>query len=344
MSIRYDALTVKARAMYGRRTRKEDLIRINKLTTIDAITDELRSLPAWSEATAVLPQGELLTRATLESLLRDQVRREALRLSAFAAREDRPFMEFPIRRTELELILSALRRLHAKLHKADDSFSPQWLHRTQVDPDALRTCTDFAGLVEAAQRSIYHQALRRLLTEDAAAPDYGSTEALLWSVYFKHLMELACKRYKGDVRKTMESSVGTQMDMMNILHALRLKRYFPDTDNFLPVLVPYHYRVKPEQIHAMCTAPSLEAAMELIEATPYAATFRGAKMEELQDLYRATLYKASRRQLVMGKPSVYSAIAYLNLRELELKAVVTAVEASKYQLPLTPSFLQMLDE
>lgn len=344
MSVRYDALTVKARAMYGRRTRKEDLLRINRLTSINAIAEELRSLPGWSEATAGLPQGELLTRARLESALRDQVRRESLRLSVFAAREDRPMLEFPIRRTELELILSALRRLHADLHKADDSLSPAWLHRTQVEPDRLRTCTDFAGLVEAVSSSIYYKPLRRLLSEEDTLPDYGSTEALLWSVYFKYLMELACKRYRGDVRRTMESSVGTQMDMMNLLHALRLKRYFPDADNFLPVLVPYHYRVKPELIHAMCTAPTLEHAMELIETTPYAATFRGAKMEQLQDLYHAALYRSSRRELTLGKPSVYSAIAYLNLRELELKAVVTAVEASKYQLPLTGSFLQSIDD
>ena len=94
----------------------------------------------------------------------------------------------------------------------------------------------------------------------------------------------------------------------------------------------------------MCTAPSLDAAMELIDSTPYAGVFRGAKMEEPQDLYHTTLYKTCRRQLVMRNPSVYSALAYLNLRELELQAVVTAVEASKYQLPLTPSFLQMLDD
>lgn len=344
MSARYDALTVKARAMYGRRVRREDLRRMIALPSIDAIADELRQLPGWSEATASLPQGELLTRAKLESALRDQVRRECLRLSAFADREDRALMEFPIRRTELEHILAALRRLHASMHKEVDPLPPAWLSRTRLDSEALRLCTDFAGLTEAAKDSIYGPALRRLLTEEGTLPDYGSTEALLWSVYFRHLMDLASKRYKGDVRRMMESSVGEQADMMNILHVLRLKRFFPDTDNFLPVLVPYHYRVKPEQIHAMCTAPSLEAAMELIEATPYAATFRGARMEDLQHLYHASLYRTSRRQLVMGKPSVYSAVAYLNLRELELQAVVTAVEASKYQLTLSPAFFQMLDD
>lgn len=343
MSIRYDALAVKARAMYGRHVRKEDLLRISRLHTIDAIADELRQLPGWGEATASLLPDELLTRGRLESILRDQVRREGLRLAAFAAREDRDIIDFPIRRTELEHILAALRRLHANLYKEVDVLSTAWLSRTRLDPGALRRCTDFSGLVEAVKGSIYYAALHRLLTEENALPDYGATEALLWSVYYRHLMELACKRYKGDTRKMMESSVGSQMDMMNILHALRLKRYFPDTDNFLPVLIPYHYKVKPDQIYAMCTAPSLEAALELVAATPYAAAFRGAKMEELQDLYHATLYKTSRRQLVMGKPSVYSAVAYLNLRELELKAVVTAVEASKYQIPLTPSFLRLFD-
>lgn len=344
MSTRYDALAVKAKAMYGRRVHRDDLLRLTSQTTIDAIAEELRQLPGWSEATAALPEGELLTRARLERALRDQVRREGLRLSAFAAREDRPLLEFSIRRTELELILAALRRLHANLFKEVDPLPSAWQHRTQIDPELLRRCTNFAELVEAVQRSIYHRALHRLLTENSSLPEYSSTEALLWSVYFRHLMELACKRYQGDVRRMMEFSVGSQMDMMNLLHALRLKRYFPNTDNFLPVLVPYHYRVKPEQIHAMCTAPSLDAAMELIEATPYASVFRGAKMEELQDLYHTTLYKTCRRQLVMSKPSVYSAVAYLNLRELELQAVVTAVEASKYQLSLTPSFLRMLDD
>lgn len=344
MSIRYDALAVKARAMYGRRVRKEDLLRITAQTSIGAIADQLRQLPGWQEATAALPGGELLTRARLESALRDQVRREGVRLAAFAAREDRALLEFPLRRSELEYILSALRRLHASMHKQEEPILPAWLHRTRLDMAALGACTDFAGLVEAARGSIYYQALRRLLTEEGSLPGYGSTEALLWSVYFKHLMELACKRYKGDVRKTMESSVGSQVDMMNILHALRLKRYFPDSGSFLPLLIPYHYRVRPEQIYAMCAAPSLEAAMELIEATPYAAVFRGAGMEELQDLYHTTLYKASRRQLLLEKPSVYSAAAYLNLRELELGAVVTAVEASKYQIPLTPSFLRILED
>lgn len=344
MSVRYDALAVKARSMYGRRVRREDLIRITQRHTIEDIADDLRQLPGWSEATASIPTGELLTRATLESALRDQVHKEGDRLAAFAAREDRALLEFPVRRTELEHILAALRRLHASMFKDSPSMNSPWLRRTRLDTDALRKCGDFAGLAQAARETIYSPALAALITEEGTLPNYGATEALLWSVYFKHLMELGCKRYKGDVKKMVEGSVGRQMDLMNILHALRLQNFFPDSGYSIPVLVPYHYKVKPDRIQAICTAPTREAAMALVEETPYAPVFRDAKVEELQDLYRNALYAYSRRQLVMGKPSVYSAIAYLNLRELEVTAVVAAVEASKYQLSLNPSFLQFLDD
>lgn len=343
MNVRYDALAVKARAMYGRRVRREDLKRITDLRSIDDIADELRQLSGWAEATASLPAGQLLTRATLESALRAQVRREGLRLAAFVPQKDRPIMDFPIVRSELELIMAALRRLHASMFKEVEPLPEAYLTHTRVDPEGLRRCTDFAGLLEAVKGSIYYAPLSRLQSDEGTLPDYGVTEALLSSVYYRHILELIRKQYDGPVRRVLEASVGIQVDMLNIMHVLRLKRYFPEEDNYLPVLLPFHHKLRPEQLRAMCAAPDADAVMELVEATPYADTFRGAKPQELHNLYSAALYKFSRRQLVMGKPSIYSAIAYMNLREIELKAVVAAVEASKYRLTLDPTFLQILE-
>ena len=93
----------------------------------------------------------------------------------------------------------------------------------------------------------------------------------------------------------------------------------------------------------MCAAPDPQAVLELAEQTPYAAVFRGAAPEQLQSRYDGMLYRLSRRQLRMGKPSVYTAVAYLNLRELELRAVVSAVESVKYHQALDPALLQVLD-
>ena len=99
-----------------------------------------------------------------------------------------------------------------------------------------------------------------------------------------------------------------------------MKRYFPQEDNYLPVLLPYHYKLKPQMIHAMCAAPNAEAVLELAQQTPYGRIFDQHSGEDLNYLYTATIYRTSRRQLMMGKPSIYSAVALMNLREIELKA------------------------
>ena len=182
-----------------------------------------------------------------------------------------------------------------------------------------------------------------LRNADGSLPDYGVTEALLGGVYYRQLQTIIRRKYDGDVRRILEKSVGSQVDMLNLMHILRMKRYFPQEDNYLPVLLPYHYKIKPQMIHAMCAAPSAEAVLELAQQTPYGRIFDQHSGEDLNYLYTATIYRTSRRQLMMGKPSIYSAVALMNLREIELKAVVSAVEAAKYQMALNPSILDMMD-
>lgn len=341
MSGQYEALAAKAKAMYGKRIRPADLTRITALRTVDEVLDDLRRQPGWAAAAASLPEGALLTRAVLEGALRDQIRKEGLRLAAFIPQRDRPLMEFPIVQAELERILAAYRRLRASMFKEVDPLPTAYILHSKVDLEGLARCQDFGGLVDATRGSIYYPALSRL-RGSSALPEYGVVEALLWGEFYRHRLRLIRRQYDGDVGRVLERSVGSQVDMLNILHVLRLKQYFPQENDCLPVLMPCYYKVKPEQIRAMCAAPTAEAVLELAAATPYASVFRGARMEELNNLYAGALYRSSRRQLLMGRPSIYSAVAYLNLRELELKAVVSAVEASKYRQPMDPSFLRIM--
>ena len=343
MSARYEALATKARAMYGRRLWEAELTRISRLDNVQAVLTELSQQPAWEQAVRPLTGGALVTRARLEDALRAQVRREGLRLASFLPQEDRALMDFPVLRAELERILAALRRLHASLYRETEELPRAYVSRARADLEGLRRCTDYNGLVNATQGSIFHDPLNRLRSGEAL-PDYGVTEALLWSVYYRYVLNLIARRYAGETRRLLERSIGGQVDMLNIMHILRMKQFFPGQDNYLPVLLPYHYRVRPDQIQAMCNAPTAQAVLDLVEATPYASVFRGAAPEELHNRYGAALYRLSRRQLRMGKPSVYTAVAYLNLRELELRAVVSAVESVKYHQDLDPALLEFFDE
>jgi vacuolar-type H+-ATPase subunit C/Vma6 len=126
------------------------------------------------------------------------------------------------------------------------------------------------------------------------------------------------------------------------MHILRLKQFFPKADDYLTALFPSSYKLKPEQIRDMCAAQGPEQVLAVVEGTPYSKIFRNASVKELQNIYDETLFRLSRRQLMMGRSSIYSAVAFLNLRELEMKELITVIETVKYQAKYDDRIAKML--
>lgn len=342
MSAGYEALCAKVKAMYGKRLRYADYVRLAHMSSVDEVYADLRQHPVWGPAVSRLNEAGGSGRARLEAALREQVREEYVRLTAFIPQKDRPLMDFPVLRSELDGLLYTLTRLQAGRIKEVEPLPTRFILHSKTDERALPACTSYDELLEAARESIYHDALLSLRPAEGGLPNYTVAESLLFTVYYTHILTLIKKRYDGDVRKTLQRSLGTQVDMTNIMHILRLKRFFPEEDNFLPILFPFYYKLKPEQVRAMCAAEGTQGVLAAVEETPYAAAFRDADVRDLEQVYSQTLYRLSRRQLMMGRPSVYSAVAFLNLRELELKELVTVIETVKYQAEYDDRFARAL--
>lgn len=336
----YGALSTKVRAIYGRRLKYQDFVNLASMATVADAMDYLRNT-GWAPAMEQL-NGVPLRRSTLESALRNQVREEFVRVSSFVPRSDKAIMEYPVRKAELEGILYSLRRIKAGRIKAVEPLSARFIIHSKMNYQALTTCQDYDGLLEAAEHSIYYDALRHLRPEEAGAlPDYATVEALLNAVYFSYFFRLVEKEYTGEVKKDLLRSNGVQVDLLNILHVLRLKTYFPDETNFLPVLLPFHYRLKPDQLRALCSAPSPEAVFELLKGTSYAKAFENIHVSEIEDYYRRTLYIVNKRLLTTGTPSVCTAIAFLTLRDLERQAVCNVIESVNYGVTFDDSFVRL---
>lgn len=338
MSRDYQALTAKVKAMYGKRLKSEDFFRMARMASVDEVYADLRGHPVWGGGVARLSEGARFGRAKLEAALRNQIREEYVRLSAFIPREDRAFMEFPILRSELDGLLFTLARLGAGRVGEPEPLPTSFIRHSKTDEDALTRCTDYEGLLEAARKSIYYQPLSRLRPPPGKLPDFTLVESALFTVYYDHILNMAERRYEGDARALLCRGIGTQVDMLNLMHILRLKRFFPEEDDFAKILFPCYYKLKPAQVREMCAAPDLAAALDAAARTPYGKLIRNASVEDLSRLYDESLFRLSRRQLMQGKPSIYVAVAFLNLRELELKELITVIETVKYQAPYDGRF------
>lgn len=345
--MRYGALSAKVRALYGKRLRTEDFARLAGLKSEAEILDALRQHPGWSRALSQCASGgwSYVGRIEVEAALREELRLEYLSLAHYVPREDRPLMGFRIRIAERTAILNALRRLKVGKYGMGMPPASRIVVLGKVDYKALRECASYDQLLAAAKGSIYYPVLLHLRPEPGRPlPDYTTAECLLRTAYFSHMFRIARQQYSGATQKTLLRAMGGQADLLNIIHILRLKTYFPDTpqEEYLTILLPFHDKLKPELVRQLCAAPDAGTVFELLKQTPYRDCFEGIQAVDAEEYYRRAMYLFNKHQLMCAPPSIYTAMAYLDLKEMEMMVLVNIIESVKYGVPYHAALAELI--
>ena len=346
--MRYGALAAKVKALYGKRLRFSDFEHMAGLPNEQSIPDYLRTQPGWSAAVSAalsaMNSSGYVGRMELEDALRLQIWREYEGLNHFIPRPDKNLVAFPLRQAELLAILGTLRRLksHGRVREGIRALPDLPF---KVNRKALLSCKDYGGLLAAVHGSIYYEPLLHIRPDNPdALPDYTTTEALLRSTYFSHIYRIIYKSYTGETKSLLLRGMGERVDLLNIIHILRLKAYFPGDDQYYSALFPMNYKLKPEKIKAMCDASDVSQVFAVLQDTPYAGRFTAQDVASVEDCYRRSFYTFNKRQLVSGPPSIYTAVSYLNVKSTELKALVNVIESVKYGAHYDEEFARLVGE
>lgn len=341
----YGALSAKVRAMYGKRLRAADFEQMASLTDPRDVLEYLRTQPGWTSAvTALSTDRDFVGRVELEEALRHQISHDYEGLSHFIPKVDKVIVSFPVRLAELSEIMTALRRL-----KSGTGKEPPEAERgsaLKIDRAAMRACSDYTGLVNAAKGSIYYAPLTLLRPDQPGGlPDYPMAEAILQSAYFSHIYKAVHQSYSGETKKVLLRAFGEQVDLLNLIHLLRIKTYFPGEVEFLSTLFPFSYKLGADKMKSLSSAANVEDVFSLLVDTPYAKAFEDLPhtVAAVEGYYRHALYQFNKRQLTAGEPSVYTAVAYLNLKELELQALVNLIECVKYGVHYDDAYSLLTD-
>ena len=334
----YGALSAKIRALYGKRLRVDDFARLAGLKNEAELLEALRQHPGWSRALSLVPPGawSYVGRVEMEGALRDELRLEYRSLSYYVPREDKPLMQFQLRAAERSALLAALRRLKTGRYAKEPPPTSAVPLRLRLDEGALASCTSYDKLLDAARDTIYAPVLRHLRpSRDGALPDFTLAEAALRTAYFSHLYRIVHRQYTGRTQKVLLRALGEQIDLLNIIHVLRLKTYFPQTEpeTYLRVLFPFHYRLNPDFTRALCAAPGVDDVFALLRDSPYRDCFDGVAVGAVEEYYQRAICRFNKRQLTAVPPSIYTAVAYLELNELELSVLINVIESVKYGVP-----------
>lgn len=77
----------------------------------------------------------------------------------------------------------------------------------------------------------------------------------------------------------------------------------------------------------------MDDVFALLRDSPYRDCFDGVAVGAVEEYYQRAICRFNKRQLAAVPPSIYTAVAYLELKELELSVLINVIESVKYGVP-----------
>lgn len=327
----YYAVSAKVHAMYGRRMTSEDYRQLMGKRTLSEAASFLQNHSGYREPLSGLNTSSI-HRENLETALRSSYVEEYRRIFSFMHLGDKELMRFPIYRAEQEAILTAMRRLNST-HMLEPI--PTWdailRKESRLKLPSLQLATSFAEIAHAADETIYSSALQRILVGESKTPTPAFVDNMMQVAYYARLYQTTSKRYSGETKKILRTALNDETDLINLVQFLRLKKHFPAKDvQLYSFPLPCSSKLRKEYVQQLLAAPSYEAAFQLILDGPYGKLFRSITPSGVEAYYYTLQYNFSRHQIRSAYPTVYTPIAYLTLKEIELRNIISIIECIRY--------------
>lgn len=324
--IKYGAVRAKVMALYGRMLREEDIQRLCSCSGLGEAAAVLKSLPGWAGNPALTSgaNAETLKNAVESSLIRDYTG-----LWRFCAIEDKTALSFILRRGEREAILHRLRALRAPCPPMNPSLERLLRDSGDIDMDALDQCRDFSGVLAAARKTMYAEALEALRPRGPGElPDYRRACVALENACYQRFFSYMDKGPRSRGRILLTELIGSEADWLNLVNILRIIKYFPDSaSEGTALLIPVYNRLKPQLAEKLMTAKSWEQALSMLSGTSMGKMAAGLDFSKPERAYAGALEALCRKLIRLPEPSVCTAQAYLTLKELECNKIIRIIEA-----------------
>lgn len=329
----YYAVSAKVHALYGGRMTQEDYRQLLSKKTVSEAAAFLQGHRGYKGRLAGINTSSI-HRETLENALRTAFVDEYRRIFSFLQLEDKELMRFPVYRAEQDAILTTMRHLTStSILEPAATWESVLKKQSKLDLDALRTSSTFAEIVHASEGTIYGSALQRILVGESKSPTPAFVDNMMQVTYFSHLYKVLGKNYKGETKKIVKEALDDETDLLNLVQFLRLKKSFPPEDIALYSFpLPCSPKLRKEYIQQLIAAPDYDTAFQMVLDGPYGKLFHSISPPGLETYLYTLQYNFARKQLRAAQPTIYTPIAYLSLKEIELRNIISIIECIRYNV------------
>lgn len=332
--MKYGAMAVKIRAMYGKRIKPAEYDRLLSMTSVAQIADFLKNHPGWSSMLSGIDTADI-HRGPLELVLNTGLFEEYTRIIHFIPRRDLLYMKYPVESAEIEQILSFIRHLNAGHPENFRHYIPRnIIGKLHFDINKLAEAKSFAQMLDIIHSSELAPILARFQPAAGENVNYPAVELALEAFHFNHQFKNIEKSFSGNYRKRLENTVGEQADILNITRAVRLIRFFSGSpDELYACLIPVFYKVQAEFFRDLARCPDDAAAMAMLKNSPYKKLFVKTDFQYIEQYQDAFMFDLCHKLIYAAVPDLIIPIAYLIVKQIEIRNLIHIIECVRYGLP-----------
>lgn len=329
----YSGIVAKVRGMQAKLLTQKEFGEIAELKNVVDVVAYLKNKPGYAQEFKALDEDKL-HRGDVEKMLVQSLYRAYSGLYSFSGMAQKKFLNLYLKRYEVELINYCLRIVFNHYAQPFDlNYKKPFFDRySKLSIEKLIAAENISELIDALQGTDYYAPMNRL--REAQAHTLYDFDLALNLYYYSAVWKLRKKILKGKELEIFTKDSGYKIDLLNMQWIYRAKKYYNMSPaDIYEILIPVHYKLKPDLFQSMVEAATLDEFQTLFETTVYARKFdpnEDLTLEQMMQEMLARLYLTDRRK---DPYSIATINTYLFLKEQEIDKLTSALECIRYGLP-----------
>lgn len=325
----YSGITTKAKALHGKLMTKTNYEELLQMTTVREFVLYLKGKEAYHNCFDSLNE-ENVHRGQIEGLLKKSLYHDYESLYRFADPKQREKLSLRYLHYEVTLLGDLLKKLYSdSVSVAYKDFLEALNTHVTIPVEQLleaKTLPEFIDLLKGTQ---YEKTFK--VFEGEESPTLFELMMHLNLYYFKTIWKKKDKVFTGSEKDAFTASFGTKIDGMNIIMVYRCKKYYDvDYAKIAAIVIPFHYRLKGNELMAMMQAGSITEFKEILSKTNYRINKDEITQEDMERNFYLRVTKAFKESECNNPLSMAPIFNYLYQKEREINNLITIVEGIRY--------------
>jgi len=329
----HNSANIKARALFGKLLSPDDYSELLDRRTVSDVAAYLKKNTGYGQLLSDINES-VVHRGDLERVLKTSLYEDYVKFFRFLNGSTAEFLKAVSLRHEAEDLKMLLRIIYngqnAETFREALIFLSSY---STLDFKKLASCKSISGVIDSLKGTEYYKVLFPFKSVNKKI-NLFDIEMALDMHYFMRLNRLMKKILSGGDFKAVEDMFGIEVDIANLIMIYRCKKLFRLPGELISkYIIPYWYHLTRKLLVQVSRCRDTEEFKMLVAKTKYSGIFENSGEHLLENNSMNYMYRVFKRHLRKDVFNIGTIIAYLHLKEIDIRNIITLIEGVRYSLP-----------